>query len=319
MKIIDLVNIKHSIDTDLALALGYFDGIHLGHQKILKKTVDEARKAGIASGIFTFRQHPIEVLNPKLCFPYLTTLEEKQLLVKKTGIEYYIETDFTKVFSQLTPEHFVQRILLKKLNGKIFIAGRDYRFGHGGAGDVELFDKLLKPTSSKLVLVDKVNLDQLKISSTRIREALLMGYVDEANEMLGRWYSISGKVKPGKGVGRKLGIPTANIDIHQDKIFPRPGVYCVIVRVNQNIYCGIAHLGDKPTFKEHHYNLEVNIFDFNQDIYGKHIRVYFLNHIRDTSRYSTVDEMMGQINMDIEYCRTFLCSINEETINENIN
>jgi riboflavin kinase / FMN adenylyltransferase len=317
MKIFQLESIER-LDRDTALALGFFDGIHLGHATLINVTVGEARKRGIVSAISTFRRHPFEILHKNLCFPYINTLEEKHSLAQAVGVDYFIDMDFSAEFSRLSPQEFLQNVVRDKLRARVLVVGNDYHFGKDAAGDVELLKKIAEPEGIKVIVVDDVMVNNEKISSTGIREMIIGGYVDIASHHLGRWYSLDGIVKSGEKRGRILGIPTANLDLPHNKIMPRPGVYCIFAAVSGKVYPGAAHVGNRPTFQEEKYNVEVHIFDFNENLYGETIRVFFLKHLRDTVSFESTDAMMSQIAKDLEDCQDYFGKIKKEDIEQYI-
>lgn len=306
------------LDRDTALCLGFFDGIHLGHLKILDITRETGRRENLAPALFTFESHPLEVLNPGLCFPYLTTLEERKKIAFSEGIEYFISCEFTRDFASISPEDFIIDVILSKLRGKSLIVGADYHFGEGGRGDIKLLKKLAQKHGVNVVVVPEVKIEGEKISSTHIRESIMGGEIEKANHYLGRWYSIEGRVHRGKNRGKKLGIPTANLRIPDKKVIPRRGVYCVLCLLENHIYKGIGHVGNRPTFKEEDYNIEIHLFDFKKDIYSQKIRVFFINYIRDTLNFDNPWVMKKKINQDICVCREKLKDVTQEKILNNL-
>jgi riboflavin kinase / FMN adenylyltransferase len=306
------------LDSDTILGLGFFDGIHRGHQKIIERVCRIAREKGIAGGLLTFRRHSIEVLHPYICFPYITTMEEKIHIAGVLGLDYLVDVEFTREFSLISPEAFVEDILLKRTRGKGFVVGRDYRFGFRAMGDAELLRQIASGHGLDMEIVDYISSHNMKIGSSLIRELIMGGDIELANDNLGRWYSISGPVVGGKKRGRRLGIPTANIMLPADKVIPRPGVYCVMVLVDGVMYQGVANLGDRPTFDEEQFNTEVHLFDFSGNLYGKNLRVFYLKNLREIIKFPDEGKMVTQIHSDICECQQYFKDIAQEEIRKNM-
>jgi riboflavin kinase/FMN adenylyltransferase len=302
------------VGKDMVIALGFFDGLHLGHQKLISRAVSTAAQLKVPSALLTFRRHPLEVIHHGLCFPYLSSMREKHCICRMLGLDYFIDLDFTKNLSRQTPEEFVRGTLLERLGGKVFVVGPDYRFGYRMTGGVEKLEELTAPGNAGVIVVPDLKKYGVKVSSTAIREAVMGGNLGFAADCLGRWYSLTGEVRHGKGRGRNLGIPTANLDLPHDRVMPRPGVFSVFVYLGGRIHKGVGHVGDKPTFNENTYNLEVHLFDFDGDIYGKEITTFFVRHMRDTLSFESPAQMMRQIEADLAGCRDFLGTISRREI-----
>ncbi len=307
-----------SAEGGLVIALGFFDGIHVGHQKLINWTVTLARQWGYSPALFTFSRHPLEVIHSGLCFPYLSSMNEKHCIARELGIEYFITIDFSEEFSRLSPREFVSDILRDRLDGRVFVVGRDYRFGFHGSGNRETLEKLASEFGGKVHSTEDVTIAGQRVSSTGIREAIMGGNMELARKCLGRWYNLSGEVKQGKKRGRGLGFPTANLDLPSDRVMPRPGVYGVFVRAGEQVYPGAAHVGERPTFRESSYNLEVHLLNYSGDLYGREITVYFVRHLRDTVDYETPELMIRQIQKDVGRCREILVPMSQRKILENI-
>jgi riboflavin kinase/FMN adenylyltransferase len=313
----DCIRNLHNMDKNTVLALGFFDGIHIGHQKLLRRGKEIALEQNLYSSLLTFKNHPIEVLHPGLCFPYLTTVDEKIHIAKMFGLDYFFIIDFTREFSILSPEAFLNDILRCALRGEIFVVGKDYRFGFAAAGDVDYLKEISSAFAGRVEVVDNVITAYGKVSSNFIRESIMSGRMKRANLNLGYWYSIEGIVKPGKQIGEKLGIPTANLSIPIDKANPRPGVYCVLVMVDKVMYEGICHIGDQPTFNGTDYTIEVHLFRFSGNLYGKKLRVFFLEHVRDTIKFPDAEAMLTQVHADICACIVTLTMYSNEVREKN--
>lgn len=301
MKVIELEK-GVLIKEPTSLALGFFDGIHIGHRRLLEKARDIAQQKGYKSGILTFKRHPLEVLKPGFSFHYLTTMEEKMKIVESIGLDYFILMPFTKETADTSPEDFINKTLIENLNIKAAVVGNDYRFGKKAAGNTELLRQMLKPAGAEVHLVDFIQLDNDKVGSTQIRSDILKGSFFSANKHLGRWYSLEGEVITGEKRGRKLGVPTANLALPKDKIVPPEGVYCVYVLYNNKLYQGAGSIGSRPTFGQTSPSIEIHLLNFNSVIYGERIRVFFIKKVRDILKFDIVEDLTTQIKKDVEFC-----------------
>jgi riboflavin kinase/FMN adenylyltransferase len=272
------------------VAIGNFDGLHLGHQKILEVTQNIATQLNYIPVLLTFEPYPQQFFHPEKLVPRLTTLREKINIIQR-GIIFYA-LPFDRSLALYTPEKFINEILIQTLNAKVIVVGEDFRFGHQRSGDIKLLKAYLDTQSQEAVL-----LDGERISSTRVRHALSGGDLNFAKRLLNRNYSITGRVVRGSQRGRLLGFPTANIALNK-RIPPLMGVYAV--KTNGQ-YPGVANIGSRPTVDGNGTRifLEVFIFDFDQDIYGKYITVEFIHKIRDEKRFESVDALKVQIAEDV--------------------
>ena len=280
-------------------AIGFFDGIHQGHQAVIKKAVEKARQKKQTSAVISFYPHPSVVLKqPSEPVEYITPNEEKAALLESLGVDRFYIITFNKELSLLPPKAFIEHFIIG-LHVRELIAGFDFSFGHKGAGNMknihEFHDDAFTVTE-----VDKVVLNDEKISSTNIRKQFAKGDLEEANAYLGRTYKAYGTVVEGEKRGRQLGFPTANLAIDNEKLLPRQGVYAVTVDYNGKTYNGMANLGVKPTFHQDTIEpiTEVFIFDFNQDIYGDQLTVYWHTFIRPEKKFNGVDEIKAQLHQD---------------------
>jgi riboflavin kinase/FMN adenylyltransferase len=282
----------------LSLALGYFDGLHLGHINLIKKTLEVAKKQQLASAMITFEPNPLITLNKIKEEQVLTTIDDRLEILETLGVDYIIVLKFTKEVAGLLPEQFINQ-LIKPMNVKALVCGFDYYFGKNNQGDSTTLLNLSQG-DYQVYVIDKVINVQEKISSSRIIALLQYGNVEKANELLNRNYSIKGQVITGKQIGRQLGFPTANIDYYP-YVLPKRGVYGVKVIINNKIYIGMCNIGINPTIGElNKKSMEVNIFDFNEDIYHKTIKVYFYFFVRDEMKFSSKEELIQQLSQDKE-------------------
>jgi len=293
-----------------AIAIGNFDGIHLGHQALLNKLIQTAKRDHLLPAVMTFEPHPREFFAPEAAPARLSSLREKLEFFSEYGVETVFICRFNQAFANLTAQDFMQTILLTRLNVKAILVGEDFRFGAKRTGTIKTFTEagfLVKPLPQ--VNLIQHNLNDHRVSSTRIREALADGNLNQAAMLLGRPYSISGKVVHGAKRGRQLGFPTANVHMRHE----RPaltGVYAVkLDGLN-----AVANLGVRPTIKQGiagvpKLSLEVHVLDFNRDLYGKHVHVEFLHKIRDEMKFNGLDTLKAQIEQDVIVAKNYFKSI----------
>ncbi|MEP2775838.1 MAG: bifunctional riboflavin kinase/FAD synthetase [Luteolibacter sp.] len=285
-------------DGPLHLALGVFDGVHAGHQEVISRAVQAARVEGGKSFVVTFSPHPIRVIAPgKAPGALLATLDEKAELVKSYGVDGLLVIRFDEDFAKMEAEDFVKKITAADV--KTIAVGEDWRFGAKRLGDVGMLRRMGEERGFRLDAVAPVMWDGERISSTRIRQAIRDGAFEAVEKMLGREYEVSGKVIEGKKLGRQLGFPTANID-PGDLQMPKDGVWAVQV---EGIGRGVANLGLRPTVEGDRKLLEVHVFDFDGDLYGKSLRVKFLRFIREEKKFASVEELKAQIALDAANAR----------------
>lgn len=279
---------------------GTFDGLHLGHQKVLSETVRLARLHAGNPVILTFWPHPRYVLS-KGEFLLLNSLEEKKELFHRMGFEHVYFHPFTKEFSQLSSEDYIKTVLINKLHVNVLVIGYDHQFGKERSGKFETIGDLAKENGFSVERVEAFDMEGLNVSSTKIRNALSEGNVHMANQMLGYDYFITGKVVEGNKIGRTLGFPTANIKLSDpNKMLPGDGIYAVYVRVLEKMYKGMMSIGYRPTFPDqpHLRTVEVNIFDFEKEIYNSAISVYFHDRLRDEYKFSNTKDLIEQMGKD---------------------
>lgn len=292
------------------VTIGTFDGIHLGHQKVIARLNDFARQHNGESVIFTFHTHPRLVTSPdETTLRLLTTLEEKTELLEKFGIEHLIVYPFNREFANLAYHEFVEKILVEKLKTHCLVVGYDHKFGKNREGGFEYLQKCAEKYNFHIEKLDALLVDDDSVSSTKIRNALESGEIEKANQFLGYPFTLHGTVVSGNQLGRKLGFPTANIESsNKYKIIPGYGVYAVKVRLKQGEYNGMLNIGTRPTFNNNADNrsIEVNIFDFDGDIYGQEITLGFVEKIRDEQKFSGMNHLAEQLVKDRESARLIL-------------
>src|SRR5690625_2921436 len=309
MQIIELsypVSLSKEALPKTVAALGFFDGIHQGHRAVIGEAVDIAQKQHKECAVITFHPHPSVVLKQtNETIQYISTIDEKAELLNEMGVDRLYIITFNKTLSKLSPEEFIKHFIVD-LHIEHVVAGFDFSFGHKGKGNMKNIHSFGFDQFTTTV-IDKIELEDEKVSSTNIRKALKVGNVLEVNTLLGRPYEASGTVITGDKRGRLLGFPTANIQVDNLKLLPKQGVYAVKITVEDVIYEGMANLGVKPTFikEETQPTLEVFIFDFDQEIYGENVTVYWYEYIRNEKKFNGVDEIVQQLTKDEQQIRTF--------------
>jgi len=301
-----LRSIPVAADTPVALTIGNFDGVHLGHQRILARLRGAAAHYAIPSCAMTFEPHPREFFAPDQAPTRLTSLREKLELLANHGVERAIVCRFDYGFAQITPADFVERILVKGLGVKWLLVGDDFRFGARRAGDIVMLRQEASSLGFEVEAMGSVMLDGERVSSTAVRNALAAGDLARASRLLGRCYSISGRVVRGDGLGRKLGFPTANVQMKHNRP-PLTGIFAVELHgADGGVLRGAASLGRRPTVRAQGQPvLEVHAFDFDGDLYGRHVRVDFLHKFRDEEKYADLATLIRQIGLDVENAKVF--------------
>lgn len=285
--------------SDSVAAIGFFDGIHKGHQAVINQALDYAKKHKKKCSIITFHPHPSVVLNsPNKTVKYITPQAEKERLLKEMGVDQIYVIKFNKELSLVKPEEFIEHFIVG-LNITHLVAGFDFSFGHKGQGNMTNIEKFAKNRFTFEAL-NKVQMNESKISSTQIRKLLAEGLVKEAGDLLGRPFTYEGTVVTGDKRGRLIGFPTANLETNEEYLLPKKGVYAVKLIVSSKVYYGMANLGFVPTFKEDmsEPKIEVYIFDFNKDIYGETIKLEWLEFVREEQKFSGIEEIKAQLKTD---------------------
>jgi len=287
------------------VTIGNFDGVHLGHQAIFRKVIEEAHAIGGVSVVYTFDPHPLKVLEPDRFFPLITTREEKERVIEWVGIDVLIREKFTKDFAQLSTDEFVRNVLCNRIRTKEIFIGPDYRFGRGRKGTTDLLKSLGEECGIKIGILKNVEVEGIEVRSTTIRDYILEGKVKEAAKFLGRAYTLRGKVVRGKALLKEFGIPTANLEPEKE-LYPQSGIFVVKVLVNESYARGVMNIGTNPTFPGKGFSLEVHILDFDQDISGSEIELIFVEKLRDEKKFETPELLIGQIKKDIVQARKIL-------------
>jgi riboflavin kinase/FMN adenylyltransferase len=289
------------------LTVGTFDGVHRGHQVILRHVRERARALGLRSLALTFHPHPRAVLYPQEGpFRLLSTLAERSYLIHELGIEQVVVAHFDQDFAQMDSESFVREVLLKRLGMREIVVGYDHHFGKGRRGDPETLRRLAARWGFSVEVIPPQHVDELAVSSTQIRRALQQGKLALARELLGRPYWISGVVVAGQGRGRELGFPTANLALPPEKLLPPYGVYVVDVCTSEGVrYRGMLNLGSRPTFQEEKPLAEVHLLEFSGNLYGQMLWVELLAYLRPIARFPDAEALRRQLEEDRARCASF--------------
>ena len=303
MKIYNNINFVEKKFLNSVIAIGNFDGVHLGHQELLKKAYIFSRKLNKFFGIFTFDPLPKDFFNGT--DNKILNIDEKVDIIKKFGGDFFIKQKFNYNFSKISRDNFVNKILLKKLKAHSIFVGKDFRFGFKRKGNVSFLKKLSQNNNIKIFVINFKKFNNYTISSSKIRSLIQTGKVNLVNKIMGRPWSISGRVIKGKKLGRKIGFPTANIKIF-NQIKPSFGVYSVKIIFNKKTYKGIANFGVRPTFGNSRPILEVNLFGKNHNFYNKNIKVLFIDFIRKEKKFKNSTMLVRQIKKDIKVAKISL-------------
>jgi len=301
MRTIHSANELRAEGRKVCLAIGFFDGVHLGHQQIIRQTISDARQHEGIALVLTFDRHPNTVVAPARVPPLIYPLSRKLRAIEALGANSLLLLRFDREFSQQTGEDFVKRLVRELGHIESLCVGANFEFGHKRSGNVELLKRLGADLRFVVHGMAAVSLDGKAVSSTRIREAIAGGNLDAASQMLGRAYSLSGKVIPGEGVGRKLGFPTANIDV-TGLALPPGGVYAVHADARGSTFRAVLNIGYRPTLKlaTPALQVEAHLLDFAGDLYGKELEVTFVDRLRDERKFNSLDELRDQIGQDIQ-------------------
>jgi riboflavin kinase/FMN adenylyltransferase len=288
------------------ITIGTFDGVHLGHKKILQRLQDLKKEFGGETVVITFDPHPRKVLFPEATdLQIITDLREKLELLQNLRIDHIIVYPFTREFSQIAPEQFIREVLVEKLKMRHLVIGYDHKFGKNREGDINTFKRTATIYHFQVEEIPVQEINEINISSTKIRQALLNGEIELASSFLGHHFFLSGKVIQGKQLGRTLGYPTANISLNDaSKLIPKPGVYLVKVRVAEFTGFGMMNIGTNPTVdNDLIVKIEVNIFNFDKIIYGEQIRVEMVHWIREEKKFNGLPELIAAIQEDEVICK----------------
>lgn len=289
------------------LTIGSFDGVHLGHQAVIRLLTGESHSRQSASIVVTFFPHPVKVLRGNHQPYYLSSPEEKNQILKSLGVDTILTLHFDHTLASQSAESFIQT-LHQQLNFSTLLIGHDFRLGANRSGDIHTLTELGKKLGYRVQAIEPFQLSSKIISSSLIRELLKNGGLSEANALLGRPYSVQGRIIHGDGRGKHIGLPTANLDIWQEKLMPAVGVYAAIAELDGHRWMSVVNIGNRPTFYEKPFEqtVEAHLLDFNQEIYNREMRLRFIRRIRPEIKFDSADHLMVQINQDIQLAREVL-------------
>lgn len=298
---------KNNDYPNIGLTIGNFDGVHVGHRQLLKKIKDECLSQNLLFVVVTFIPHPQKIIHPDKEHFLINSYDERRNLLESLGVDILIEMKFTRDFSTLSPEDFLSKYLLTYPNLKNFYLGYDFAFGANKMGDHDLVNSICRPYGINVEIQPKFEFSGQIVSSSLIREKLLTGKIGEVEKILERPFFLEGVVVKGEGRGKKIGFPTANIQVSPDLIIPQKGVYVTRTVYEGMNYQSVTNIGNNPTFKDtDQLHIETNLFDFNNDIYGEVLNIEFLHKLRDEKKFSTVNDLIMQIKTDVSSAKTFL-------------
>ena len=292
-----------SLDRPSAVTLGKFDGVHMGHQKLIEMIQEKAKQENLLSVVFTFDKIPLR-LCPQKNQHFITTNTERRMFLEKQGVDVEIEYPFTEDFMNMEPEAFIEEILIGRLHAKYVVVGTDYHFGKGRMGNAQMLLERGPEYGFETTIVEKERYQEREISSTYVREELRLGHMETVNVLLGRPYSIYGIVSKGKQLGRQLNLPTLNIYPRDRKLLPPNGVYASVTRLDGKEYFGVTNLGVRPTLDDSPLlSVETNLFDYNDDAYGHYIEVQLMHFLRQEMKFDSIETLKKQMESDASFAR----------------
>ena len=296
------INKKHK---NSVIAIGNFDGIHLGHQKVILQAKKKAKKNNLPFGVVTFEPMPVMYFNPNIKNHRINSFEQKREQLKKLKLDFLIIINFNEKFSNVSAEQFVKKFLHEKINSKFIFVSNNFKFGKNRKGNIKTLNKFKKTLDFQTIVTSPLKKSNNIISSTLIRKKISLGQIDDANKLLNRIWSVEGNVIKGEKRGRKIGFPTCNVKLN-DYIVPKLGVYAVIININNHQKKGIANIGYRPTFNGQNLLLEVNIFGINRNLYNKIIKINFIRFIRPERKFKNLEKLKKQIKLDISLAKKYV-------------
>ncbi|SHI85061.1 riboflavin kinase / FMN adenylyltransferase [Mesonia phycicola] len=292
------------------VTIGTFDGVHIGHRKIIKRLVESAQNLGLESAVLTFFPHPRMVLQKELGIQLINTIEERKEIILSTGVDHLCVHPFTKEFSRLTAQEYIEQILVKKLQAKKVIIGYDHRFGRNRNADINDLKAYGKQYGFEVEEISKQDVDQVAVSSTKIRVALEEGDLEKANTYLGSQFLLTGTIVKGKGLGKGLGFPTANLKIEENyKLIPKNGVYVVKSFIDNEEVFGMMNIGYNPTVGGSTKTIETHFFNLNKDLYGKKLSIKMLKRVRDEKKFEGVEQLIDAMKKDQQFSLNYIRQI----------
>lgn len=293
--------------TPKVITIGTFDGVHIGHRKIIKRIVESAENSALESAVLTFFPHPRMVLQKEVGIELINTIEERKQILENTGIDHLIVHPFTRAFSRLTAQEYIEEVLVKKLQAKKVIIGYDHRFGRNRNADIEDLKKYGEKYGFEVEEISKQDVDEVAVSSTKIRKALQEGDVEKANTYLGSNFLLTGTIVKGKGLGKDLGFPTANLKIEETyKLIPKTGVYVVKSLIDDQEFFGMMNIGYNPTVGGSEKTIETYFFNLDKNLYGKKLQIEMLKRIREEKKFSGVEELIKAMKEDQAFSENYI-------------
>lgn len=302
-----ITDIKNSkFDKHTGVGLGNFDGLHIGHMALINTLISECKLNGLHSVVYTFTKHPDHMLRKALISPLITTNDQKMKLLASTDLDTLCYQDFDENFSRLTPDEFIQKILIGQLKIRLAVVGFNYRFGYMGKGDVEYLKKSGEKLGFRVIVVPPVKVNSEVVSSTLIRDYIKKGKIDRVFQLLGRHFSLHGNVIGGRRIGRTLGFPTANIVAHPDMVVPANGVYITKTKLDDKWINSITNVGIAPTVRDGSlFSIETHLLDYDEDLYGKPIQVCFIQKLRGEKKFENIEALKKQVAEDIKKTKSY--------------
>lgn len=293
--------------TPKVITIGTFDGVHIGHRKIIKRLVESAENSALESAVLTFFPHPRMVLQKEVGIELINTIEERKQILLNTGIDHLIVYPFTKDFSRLTAQEYIEEVLVKKLEAKKVIIGYDHRFGRNRTANIDDLRKYGEEYGFEVEEISKQDVDEVAVSSTKIRKALKEGDIEKANTYLGSNFLLTGKIVKGKGLGKDLGFPTANLKIEENyKLIPKTGVYVVKAMIENEEVFGMMNIGYNPTVGGSEKTIETYFFNLDKNLYGKELQIEVLKRIREEKKFGGVEELIKAMKKDKEFSMYYI-------------
>jgi riboflavin kinase / FMN adenylyltransferase len=306
MRIVDDLTFTRGDFNSPVVTIGSYDGLHLGHQEIITRVIELAREGKGEAVVLTFEPHPVKFLHPELRIPLITPYRKKMMLLTQFGVDVTINLPFSEDIARMSAEQFIEEIVQKRIAPRWVVVGFNFTFGKGRTGSPEELKKIGERLGFEVEIIPPFHVAGEVVSSTRIRELIARGDIEEANRMLGSNFFVLGRVIHGHARGKGLGFPTANLEITQDLLYPKDGVYAASVIVDEQRYGGVVNIGTNPTFGDEQLAVEVFLFDYQGDLYGKELQVALVDKIRDEQTFPSVDLLVRQIEQDIQRAKEIL-------------
>jgi riboflavin kinase/FMN adenylyltransferase len=305
MLIFDSIHEITDLHKEVGIVLGTFDGLHVGHKRLIEAHVEACKRLGVKSVVFTYSNHPRELTNPELKSLRLIAVEEKIQRIEELGVDYLVLIEFDETLMSTEAEDFVERYLIDGMDVRLISIGFDFKFGRRAAGNAGLLKQLSEKYGYELFILDPVEIEGEKVSSSLIRKHLRHGEIREAERLLGRPYAVSGIIKKGKQLGRQLGYPTANFMISSQMTLIKPGVYVSETEYKGERYHSLTNVGYNPTFNQHELSIETYILNFDKEIYGEMLTVFLVDRLRDEAHFNSIQELVEVIDADVERAKRF--------------